>query len=222
MERLAAEQRLQREALEELQHDIQRMGLLLAELTELMRRAPETTSERAVQRAPASPRKRSVLRRHQKALRASSVPWPDTLAEQPTGKAQEGGQASSGKLPAASVSAQYARALQLIARQQYGEAWKVLETLTKEAKEPTLLSNIHYWRGDIAFRQGNYAQAIAELQAVVRNPATPKAAAAYALLAESYLKQGERDRARQALQTLVQRFPTSEFAPRARKLLQQL
>lgn len=113
------------------------------------------------------------------------------------------------------------RALQHIARQEYAEALELLAPLAARAGDPTLQSNARYWRGEILFRQGKYAEALAELHPVAETNA-PKAAAAQALIAEIYLRQGERQKARAAFQSLLQRFPNSEFVVRARKMLQQL
>ncbi|MDW7996373.1 MAG: tetratricopeptide repeat protein [Bacteroidota bacterium] len=221
MERLAAEQGSLRETLEEVQQDIQRMGLLLSELTELARSVSQTP-ESIVSASNA----RSVRgRRQRKASSRSSARLPDTTVRVPGGtptQAVEMPVASEQLWATGDLRRRYAQALQHIARREYAEAWVLLERVLMEAKDPVFLTNVRYWRGDIAFRQGNYGQAITELEAVLQNPSAPKAAAAHALLAESCLKQGDRERARQTLQALVRRFPTSEFAPRARKLLQQL
>lgn len=217
MERVATEQSALRESVEAIQQEIQRLGMLVAELSELGRSVLEPKA-----REPSSPTK--TVRKSRTARSGERTRRVQPAEATQTGKAATAQQASPAAVaePSGEAVAAYARALQLIARREYTEAWNALEGVLKQARDPILLSNARYWRGDIAFRQGNYAQAIAELQAVVENPTAPKAAAAHALLAESYLKQGEREKARQVLQTLVQRFPTSEFAPRARKLLQQL
>ncbi len=218
MEQIAGEQTALRETLEEVHRDIQRMGLLLAELTELAR-----TSELSVAPPAAkSPSRKAARHRHPTARRRTA--GPGSSVQEPRDTAAAALQRSSPKPSSvpAELMQRYARALQHLARREYAEAWALLEGVLQDAKDPMLVSNVRYWRGDIAFRQGNYAQAITELQAVLQQPAAPKAAAAHALLAECYLKQGDREKARQTLQSLVQRFPTSEFAPRARKLLQQL
>lgn len=213
LERLSAEQDTIQETLEHVQQDVQRIGLMVAELTELVRELSRL-----------QPGSRSVPLREPRAGKSSRrrplVREPAEKSEDPSGSEAATAEKLSNVPPA--VLQQYTKALQHIARQEYRSAWGLLEHLLKEAKDPVLVSNARYWRGDIAFRQGHYAQAIEELQTVIQNPAAPKAAAAYALLAESYLRQGDRDRARHFLQTLVQRFPTSEFAPRALKRLQQL
>ncbi|MEN3026951.1 MAG: tetratricopeptide repeat protein [Chlorobiota bacterium] len=215
MERLAAEQVSLRETLEEVQQDIQRTGLLLAELTELARALAGEQRTEVVR--PDPPRRPRARRQRTSSRRPAQHSLPDQAAGASTAPAV----AASTAIPG-DVVQRYAKALQHLARREYTEAWNLLESVLKEAKDPAMVSNARYWRGDIAFRQGNYSTAISELQQVLQVPSAPKAAAAHALLAESYLKQGERERARQLLQTLVQRFPTSEFAPRARKLLQQL
>ncbi len=222
LDQLSTEQNKMRETLEQMQQDIQRMGLMVAELAELAQGlnalrsdTPSTALTRREYRGTRGRGKTVRTRAHATAGEKTSA---KTVAEHPPeGKATAGGALSN-----AAVLQQYTKALQHIARQEYGNAWELLERVVKEAKDPVLLSNAHYWRGDIAFRQGQYGQAITELQAVIQHSAAPKAAAAYALLAESYLRQGDRERARQYFQTLVQRFPTSEFAPRALKRLQQL
>jgi TolA-binding protein len=221
MEQLLSEQTQTREAVEEVGIELQQMRLLLGELAQMLEGALQLQSHPQVQER--SRQRRSAARASVRPLRTRrpSPSVPDSagahVAEQPRTPS------SPTQAPAAPSAPQreYVRALQHIARQEYAEALELLAPLAARAGDPTLQSNARYWRGEILFRQGKYAEALAELHPVAETN-TPKAAAAQALIAEIYLRQGERQKARAAFQSLLQRFPNSEFVVRARKMLQQL
>ena len=221
MEQLLSEQTQTREAVEEVGIELQQMRLLLSELAQMLEGTLQLQSRPQVQER--SRQRRSTARVSARPLRTRrpSPSVPDSagvhVAEQPRTSS------SQPQVPAVSSAPQreYVRALQHIARQEYAEALELLAPLAGRTGDPTLQSNARYWRGELLFRQGKYAEALAELHPVAETNA-PKAAAAQALIAEIYLRQGERQKARAAFQSLLQRFPNSEFVVRARKMLQQL
>lgn len=221
IEQVTAKQDTLHETLLEVREQILGVRLLVAELADALTLVQgEPAAPRASVQQP--PRRRSAQRRARSAGSARHGGREQGAASESPAEAGKGAERAKPVGEPASVVQQYVRALQAIARQQYGEALPLLNAVLSAAKDPTLLSNARYWRGEILFRQGDYAGAAAELQQVAQHPGAPKAAAALALLAECRLKQGNREQARQTLQQLLQQFPTSEFAPRARKLLQQL
>jgi TolA-binding protein len=221
MEQVTAKQDTLHETLLEVREQVLGVRLLVAELADALTllQGEFTTPRGSVQQPP---RRRSAQRRARSAGSAPHGGQEQSPASELPAEAGKNVQRAKPVGEPVSVVQQYVRALQAIARQQYGEALPLLNAVLAGAKDPTLLSNARYWRGEILFRQGDYAGAAAELQRVAQHPGAPKAAAALALLAECRLKQGDREHARQTLQQLLQQFPTSEFAPRARKLLQQL
>jgi len=137
---------------------------------------------------------------------APAVPGPRVPAPDPPGQTAERA---------------YESALAGFRAQEHGQA--VLGFLDFIARFPghPLVPNAHYWIGEAYYAQHDYRQALAEFQQSERlAPKSPKAADA--LLKIGLCQRHLRDdgRARQTWRRLVQDFPRSEAAVRARALLQ--
>ncbi|MBK9249299.1 MAG: tetratricopeptide repeat protein [Ignavibacteria bacterium] len=117
---------------------------------------------------------------------------------------------------------QYHKALNLISKKQYDEASTLLLEILKTEKSPEVLSNSYYWLGESYFGISKYDQAIFNFQKVIRYKNSSKLDDAQLMVAESYQRLGRNDEAKKSFQKLVDFFPTSEFVPRAKKMLQKL
>lgn len=88
-------------------------------------------------------------------------------------------------------------------------------------QDSLLAPYVDYWRGECAFRQGRYQEAVEAFDRTVsRFPLSPKlAAAAFMKKGLAYAKLGKMNRSRNVLELVVAQFPNTEQAVFARKAL---
>ena len=80
-------------------------------------------------------------------------------------------------------------------------------------------SNAQFWLGDCYFNQQQYPLAIQEFKRVLNNyPSAPKSPDALLKIAIAHLQLGEKDEARQAVDTLSHRYPKSTANQKAQEL----
>ena len=83
-----------------------------------------------------------------------------------------------------------------------------------------MAGNAHFYMGEIAFRQGKYAQAVKQYDVVLEQFAgNPKAPAAQLRKGESLLQSQQREAGAQELRSLIQRYPQTPEAAEARSTL---
>jgi tol-pal system protein YbgF len=83
-----------------------------------------------------------------------------------------------------------------------------------------LAGNAHFYMGEIAYRQGKYAQAVKQYDVVLEQFAgNPKAPAAQLRKGESLMETQQRDAGAQELRSLIQRYPQTPEAAEARSKL---
>ena len=123
--------------------------------------------------------------------------------------------------PSQTAERAYESALAGFRAQEHGQA--VLGFLDFIARYPghPLVPNAHYWIGEAYYAQHDYRQALTEFQQSERlAPKSPKAADALLKIGLCQRQLRDDGRARQTWRRLVQDFPRSEAAVRARALLQ--
>ncbi len=116
----------------------------------------------------------------------------------------------------------YHSAMNLISKKQYDQAIILLNETLKTEKNPETLANSFYWLGESYFGTSKFDQAISNFQKVLTYKNSTKSDDAQLMIAESYQRLGKKDEAKKAFQKLVDYYPTSEFVPRAKKMLQRL
>jgi len=116
----------------------------------------------------------------------------------------------------------YESARNLFMMKSYGEAISALGTLAASNPTHMLASNCHYWMGECYNAMGNYRKAIDEFQTVMGYRRSYKFADALIMSGLCYLKMGENATARSKFQELIDRYPDSEYAPRAMRYLGKL
>ena len=95
--------------------------------------------------------------------------------------------------------------------------------VVKYYPQDDLSGNAHFYMGEIAYRQGKYAQAVKQYDAVLEQFAgNPKAPAAQLRKGESLLANSQRDAGAQELRSLIQRYPQTPEAAEARSKLNGL
>jgi tol-pal system protein YbgF len=86
-----------------------------------------------------------------------------------------------------------------------------------------LAGNAYFYLAEIAYKQGNYAQAVTQYNKVLENfPSGNKAAAAHLKKGFALAEMGKNDDAAAELKALIQRFPRSPEATQARDRLRRL
>ena len=90
----------------------------------------------------------------------------------------------------------------------------------KSYPQDDLAGNAHFYMGEIAYRQGKYAQAVKQYDVVLEQFAgNPKAPAAQLRKGESLLETQQREAGAQELRSLIQRYPQTPEAAEARSKL---
>jgi tol-pal system protein YbgF len=116
----------------------------------------------------------------------------------------------------------YESARNLFTMKSYGEAIDAMQALASSNPTHMLASNCHYWMGECYNAMGNYRKAIAEFQSVMEYRQSYKFADALIMSGLCYLKMGENATARSKFQELIDRYPDSEYAPKAMRYLGKL
>lgn len=116
----------------------------------------------------------------------------------------------------------YLDALNLFKKRKYQGALDELETLVRSNAKTELMSNAHYWRGECYYALGKYNEAVKAFETTLTYKNTYKRGAAYIMLGMSYLRLGEKNKARSTFEELLKKDKTSQYASRARQLLKEL
>ena len=102
---------------------------------------------------------------------------------------------------------------------RYQTAIHGFETFLQRFPNNSYASNAQFWLGDSYFNQQQYPVAIQEFERVLNDyPSAPKAPDALLKTAIAQLQLGATDEARQAIDTLNQRYPKSPATQKAQEL----
>jgi tol-pal system protein YbgF len=116
----------------------------------------------------------------------------------------------------------YQTALRTFNDRSYDQAFKLFQDLLDKYPKSTYASNAHYWMGETFYAQNKFAEAIAEFDKVLGYGKSQKADDAQLKIGMSYLKMGKKAEAKESLNLLINRFPGSEYVPRAKKYLAEI
>jgi tol-pal system protein YbgF len=125
-------------------------------------------------------------------------------------------------LPDSEFKVKYASALDKFHMRQYRAAISDFQSLAASNPKNMLASNCHYWMGECYNAMGDYRKAIAQFQNVLNYRNSYKLAPALIMSGLCYLKMGDNNTARVQFQELVDRYPESEYAPKAMRYLGSL
>ncbi len=134
--------------------------------------------------------------------------------------------ASSKARPSASVSSDeyvqnYQAALDLFHERRYQQAITEFEQLLAVDSSHPYADNAQYWIGECYYAMGKYNEAIMAFEKVLSFPKSNKNDYALFKLGQCYVKLGNMESARREFQQLIDTYPESELAPRARRYLSQ-
>ena len=121
-----------------------------------------------------------------------------------------------------SFKAKYEDALQTYNNRHYKDAIQKFGELIRENPNTSLSDNCQYWIGECYYSLGKYDQAIVEFEKVFTFPNSNKEDDAQLKIGMSYRKLGNKQRAKDAFKTLIEKYPNSEYVSLAKRFLSQL
>lgn len=116
----------------------------------------------------------------------------------------------------------YERALQLFRVRNYDEAASILQNEIDGGAPDDLLDNSHYWLGECAYAQKDFAGAIEHFHHVFTFARSEKKDDAQIMIANSYFAMGNKTAARAEYEKFLDKFPASPYAKRAKERLGKL
>jgi TolA-binding protein len=128
---------------------------------------------------------------------------------------------TSTPVPVANVSGAYNDALGKYKARKYEEALNLFSGV-KEAASGKVKSAATYWTGECLNGLKRYDDAIKVFEDVVATKVSDKRDDAQYMLAHVYLRKKDTAKAKEAYQTLIDKFPTSEYVARAKEELARL
>ncbi len=109
----------------------------------------------------------------------------------------------------------YESAINTAKGKKYQEAIGELQTLLNTGIKDDYADNCHYWMGECSYQLKDYSQAIQHFQLVLGYKFSEKRDDAQLMIAQSYERLGDKQKARAEYQKLVDMYPTSEYVKRA-------
>jgi tol-pal system protein YbgF len=125
------------------------------------------------------------------------------------------------QLSSDSYKNRYDDALQLFHERQYQQAIEEFQQLLATDMNHSLADNAQYWIGESYYALGRYQEAIMAFEKVPQFPKSNKNDWAKFKLGQCYYQMGNKERARQEFQELLDLYPDSDLAARARNYLAQ-
>ena len=116
----------------------------------------------------------------------------------------------------------YQTALSTFDAKSYDKARDLFASVIQKFPDGDYADKSQYWIGECFFAQGNYQQAVAALNKVLEYKNSEKADDATMKLALCYMRLGKNDIAAEQFQKLIDRYPASEYVPRAQKYLGEM
>lgn len=116
----------------------------------------------------------------------------------------------------------YQEGYNLFNAREYSAAQQVFESLLASSVNHNLADNAQYWIGESHYALRKYDKAIMDFEKVFTFPNSNKSDDAQFKLGLCYLKKGDKQKAKEEFQRLLDVYPNSEYAGRVEKHLQQL
>jgi len=116
----------------------------------------------------------------------------------------------------------YQQALLLFNSRQYDQASLLLQQILSGGAPDRLEDNCHYWLGECAYGSRRFAEAVGHFRKVFTYRISEKKDESQIMIANSYYAMGNRAKAKEEYEVLLQKFPASPYAKRVREKLQAL
>jgi len=128
----------------------------------------------------------------------------------------------SGDIPASQYQQRYDEGFNLFQSRNYKAAIEVFEALLASDASNNLSDNAQYWIGESHYALGQYKAAVIDFEKVFTFPKSNKNPDAQFKLGLCYLRLGDREKAREEFQRLLDVYPKSEYVNRAQQHLAEL
>lgn len=125
-------------------------------------------------------------------------------------------------LPGATEYSSYQTALAAFNAKNYAQAQKLFSDIVRQYPNGTYADNCCYWSGECVFALADYAQAVSLFQKVLEFKNSSKADDALLKLGMCYVKTGQPALAKAEFARLIERYPASEYVPRAQKYISEM
>jgi tol-pal system protein YbgF len=140
----------------------------------------------------------------------------------PAGPATFSPSSASNALTGGSEYDAYQNALKVFNSRNYEQAQKLFSDIIKQYPAGTFTDNCWYWSGECSYAQLDWAKAISMFQKVFEFKNSSKADDAQLKTGMCYMKMGQTALAKEEFKKLVERYPGSEYVPRAQKYLAEI
>jgi tol-pal system protein YbgF len=147
-----------------------------------------------------------------KASARGSQAGPATFSPSPTAAAPAGGPEYDA----------YQNALRVFNSRNYEQAQKLFSDIIKQYPVGAFAGNCWYWSGECSYAMIDWAKAISMFQKVFEFTNSSKADDAQLKLGMCYMKTGQSAQAKAEFKKLVERYPGSEYVPRAQKYIAEI
>lgn len=118
--------------------------------------------------------------------------------------------------------ADYQSALDTFKKKQYAQAASIFKSLVQADRNHKLADNAQYWLGECYYAQKQFENALAEFEKVFTYPNSNKGDAAQLKIGLCWLQLGKKEEAKEQLVRLLSTYPSSEYVPRARAILEDI
>ena len=163
-----------------------------------------------------------------KDLQAQVVALQNASAPRASARASQTGPAAVSPSPAAAAPAAgseydaYQNALRVFNGRNYEQAQKLFSDIIKQYPAGAYADNCWYWSGECSYAMLDWPRAISMFQKVFEFTNSSKADDAQLKLGMCYMKTGQGALAKAEFRKLIERYPGSEYVPRAQKYLAEI
>ena len=151
---------------------------------------------------------------------------PDAPAEPgpgQTGRAEESRPTPRPPSDPAEERARYEAAFEHLSQGRYEEASRAFQAFLEDYPDGAYADNARYWLGETAYVRRDFDKALAQLERLVEErPVSPTVPDALLKIGFVYYELGQWSKARETLEEVEGRFPTSTAAQLARQRLQRM
>jgi tol-pal system protein YbgF len=116
----------------------------------------------------------------------------------------------------------YQNALRVFNARNYDKALQLFSDIIKQYPSGTYTDNCWYWSGECCYAQNDFAKAVAQFNKVFDFKNSSKADDAQLKIGMCYMKMGQSALAKTEFKKLIDRYPASEYVPRAQKYLSEI
>jgi len=116
----------------------------------------------------------------------------------------------------------YQNALRVFNSRNYEKALGAFSDIIKQYPSGTYSDNSNYWSGECCYAMNDFAKAIVFFNKVFEFKNSSKADDAQLKLGMCYMKMGQTALAKTEFKKLIDRYPASEYVPRAQKFVSEL